>query len=174
MFSMNVSLGSRIAPSPWFPTVPPFASRYVSMNSQPSMRSRRTCFWIFGAFRHSPSATTRHAPPRSRFVSSRGRSRWPLISTSSVPSPLIATGQFPAMRAVPSSLGALDVPLRQELLDAGGEILCLRDFHLEGGIETLPSCLGRSPIAVVGARLEGREVAADLLGTDRVRHRASQ
>src|SRR2546425_2678869 len=69
---------------------------------------------------------------------------------------------------------ALDVPLRQELLDAGGEILCLRDFYLEGGIETLPSCLGRSPIAVVGARLEGREVAADLLGTDRVRHRASQ
>src|SRR2546427_238273 len=105
MFSMNVSLGSRIASSPTPPTVPPFSARYLSMNSHPSILRRRTCFWIFGAFRHSPSAITRHAPPRSRFVSRRGRSRCPLISTSSVPSPLIATGQFPAIRAISSSLG---------------------------------------------------------------------
>ena len=105
MFSMNVSLGSRIAPLSALPTVPPFSSRYVSMNSQPSILRRRTCFWIFGALRQRPSAMTRHAPPRSRFVSNLGRSRCPLISTSSVPSPLIATGQFPAMRAISASVG---------------------------------------------------------------------
>src|SRR2546422_7903720 len=68
---------------------------------------------------------------------------------------------------------ALDAPLGQELLDAGGEVLCLRDLHLKGGIEALPTCLGRDAVTVVGAGLEGREVAADLLGADRVRHMAS-
>src|SRR5213594_4198352 len=42
---------------------------------------------------------------RIRFVSIRGRSRCPLISASSVPSPSIATGQFDTINEISSSEG---------------------------------------------------------------------
>ena len=105
MFWMNTSLGSTPNSSFMSSGRDSLRARYSSMNSQPSIRSFFTCFWIFGAFRHMPSAMTRHAPPRIRFVSIRGRSRNPLISASSVPSPLIPTGQWATMSAISSSDG---------------------------------------------------------------------
>src|SRR5213593_3396903 len=71
---MNTSLGSTPNSSFRSSGRDSLRARYSSMNSQPSIRSFFTCFWIFGAFRHMPSAMTRHAPPRIRFVSIRGRS----------------------------------------------------------------------------------------------------
>ena len=77
----------------------------ISRNSQPFSRSFFTCFNSLGAFRQSPSAITRHAPPRSRFVPTRGRSLYPVTSSSSVPSPLMQIGQCFVIFSISSTEG---------------------------------------------------------------------
>ena len=63
-----------------------------------------------------------------------------------------------------------DVPVPEQLLDPGREVLGLRDLDLEGRIESPPPRVRGDPVAHVGARLQGREVAADLVGTHGVGH----
>ncbi len=75
------------------------------MKSHPLMPSLSTCFFSLEALRHIPSATTRHAPPLTRLVEILGRSRYPEISTRSVPSPSIITGHSLTMVLISSEVG---------------------------------------------------------------------
>ncbi|OPX57272.1 MAG: hypothetical protein A4E30_01691 [Methanomassiliicoccales archaeon PtaB.Bin215] len=54
---------------------PFFSFRYSLMKSQPSRPSFLTCFSSLGAFKHRPSAMTRHTPPLTELVLMRGRLR---------------------------------------------------------------------------------------------------
>src|SRR5207247_910191 len=54
MFWMNTSLGSTPESSVTSSGPAFFFSMYASMNSQPSIRNFRTCFWIFGGLEAHP------------------------------------------------------------------------------------------------------------------------
>src|SRR5512139_1720906 len=85
---------------------PPFAPPVrVSSQSHPSIFNLLTCFLTLGALRASPSASTRHIPPLTRFVPILSRSLCPSTSASSVGSPSIQTGQFLTIRRISSSEG---------------------------------------------------------------------
>ncbi len=77
----------------------------TSSHSHPAIFIFRTFFWTFGAFRASPSAITSAIPPRTVFVSTRSRFRYPETSACSVASPSMQTGQFSTIIRISFSLG---------------------------------------------------------------------
>ncbi len=65
-----------------------------SNQSQPGRESAETRLANLCALPKTLSLSTRIAPPRSRFVSTPGKSRYPVTSASAVGSPVTSTGRF--------------------------------------------------------------------------------
>jgi len=89
-----------LSPFSSFLFLPMFSSIFHS-----SIFIRLVYFSTFRDFWISPSHRTRHIPPRIRFVGILLISLCPDISSSSLPSPSIITGELPITRRISSGVG---------------------------------------------------------------------